>query len=102
MTPREPATHEEQHTRIDTTVPPDVSVVEYCPYCDRPFPDERLRDIHVGEVHSEEMTNAEGDLFTEAKSAESDTLFVLHLGVIVALVVAFFAIAYLYAFILAG
>ncbi|KAB1194859.1 hypothetical protein GJR96_12190 [Haloferax sp. MBLA0076] len=51
-----------------------------CPYCDRPFTRERLRDLHVGERH-ENCTADERAAYEVAREAESEDLFTYHLKV---------------------
>lgn len=81
-------------------VPDDAPEVFTCPYCDRPFPEERLRDLHLGDVHSGLLSDDELEAYETARSDESDSLFVLHLAVVGFLVVVFFLIAYLYVFVM--
>ena len=85
---------------VPTSVPTAAEDPVRCPYCHRPFPRAHLRDLHVGNSHPEMVTEAEQERFEAAVDRESDELFVLHLKVIAGLVLAFFAIAYLYAFVL--
>ncbi|MFB6152960.1 MAG: C2HC-type zinc finger protein [Halodesulfurarchaeum sp.] len=85
-----------------TTVPPDEEPAARCPYCNRPFATDRLATLHLGETHPSELSEAEREAVIAARDEESDDLFVLHLKVIAALVVVFFAIAYLYVFVLSG
>ncbi len=89
-------------TEIPTDVPESDTNPVRCPYCDRPFTSLRLRDLHVGEEHAGTMTDAEAERYEEAVDTESDELFVLHLKVVAGLVLTFFAIAYLYVFVLSG
>ena len=89
----------ENESRLETFVPDGAQRVR-CPYCDRPFPNELLRDLHLGEEHETQLTEAEVEAYTTAREEESDVLFVLHLAIVGAIVVLFFAIAYLYAFVL--
>ena len=87
-------------SHVPTSVPASDEEPVRCPYCDRPFPGTHLRDLHVGNRHPEDMAVAEQERYEAAVDRESDDLFVLHLKVIAGLVLAFFAIAYLYAFVL--
>ncbi|ELZ85032.1 hypothetical protein C453_10640 [Haloferax elongans ATCC BAA-1513] len=64
----------------ETSVPEGEQPVATCPYCDRPFRRERLRDLHVGDVH-EEWTEAEREAYEVAVEAESEDLFQYHLKV---------------------
>ena len=81
-------------------VPDDASEVFTCQYCDRPFPEERLRDLHLGDVHSTVLSDDEIEVYETARSDESDSLFVLHMAVVGFLVVVFFLIAYLNVFVM--
>lgn len=85
---------------VPTTPRPSETDPVPCPYCDRPFATAQLRDLHVGETHPEMMTAEEAEQYEDAVDWESDELFVLHLKVVAALVLTFFAIAYLYVFVL--
>ncbi|MFC7153995.1 hypothetical protein ACFQPA_00810 [Halomarina halobia] len=85
---------------IPTDVPDGASPAR-CPYCDRPFPDERLRALHVGERHARECTDEERAAAAAAADDEADDLFVYHLKVIAAIVLVVFGLAYTYAFVLA-
>lgn len=86
-------------SQVPTAVPPEEDPVR-CPYCDRPFRRSHLRDLHVGETHSQQLSATEQTDYEAAVDQESDDLFVLHLKIIAGLVLSFFAIAYLYAFVL--
>jgi len=83
----------------ETRVPADESPTARCPYCDRPFPAQRLRDLHVGSVH-DDVTDAERAAFEAARDEEGDDLFVYHLLVIGALVAVYAALVILYMVIL--
>jgi len=85
---------------IPTDVPDDVEPDATCPYCDRPFPETHLRDLHVGERHQSSLSEADEERYHEAVDRESDELFVLHLEIVGGLVLSFFALAYLYVFVL--
>ena len=87
-------------TLVPTSVPTADDDPVRCPYCDRPFPRAHLRDLHVGNRHPDELSVAEQERYDAAVDRESDDLFILHRKVIAGLVLAFFAIAYLYAFVL--
>ena len=101
MTERETRRKSERETRpVPTEVPPGVEPAARCPYCDRPFTNEHRRDLHVGERHEEALTDVERKRYEEAIDRDGDELFILHLKIVAGLVLSFFAIAYLYAFIL--
>lgn len=90
---------EPTRSTVPTAVPSDDDPVR-CPYCNRPFARARFRDLHVGETHADAMTDPEADRYEDVLDQESDDLFILHLKVVAALVLTFFAIAYLYVFVL--
>lgn len=69
----------------DAHVPPDESPAARCPYCDRPFRDERARDLHVGEDHPHARTDADEEAYEAAREDESEELFTYHMKVFVAL-----------------
>jgi hypothetical protein len=77
--------------RSTATVTPEVAVPEdespgaRCGYCDRPFDTEHARDLHVGDVHDDVVTDAEAEAYEEAMERENDDLFLYHIKVIVAL-----------------
>lgn len=71
-----------------------------CPYCDRPFATKRLRSLHLGEVHADELTDAERAEVTEAQEAEGDDLWVYHLKITAAMVFLTFGFVYTYAVVL--
>lgn len=69
----------------DTRVPAAADVAAHCPYCERPFGQERLRDLHVGERHRETCTDTERETYERAREAERDDLFTYHIYVVIAL-----------------
>ena len=56
-----------------------------CDRCGRPFPTTTHHDLHLGEVHGDELTEREQDRYEDALEAETDELFVYHLKVIAGL-----------------
>lgn len=64
----------------ETMVPADEDPVATCPYCDRPFRQEHLRDLHVGAQH-EQASDDELSAYETAREAESEELFTYHLKV---------------------
>lgn len=82
------------------SVPAGEEPVARCPHCERPFQDERVRDLHVGEVHGEAATEAELERYETATEAEADDLFVFHLKVVAAIVAVIMGYVYLYGFVL--
>ncbi|RDZ47333.1 hypothetical protein C5B91_06625 [Haloferax sp. Atlit-10N] len=75
----------------ETTVPDDETAAATCPYCDRPFRRERLRDLHVGDAH-EGLSDDETAAYEAAVEAADEDLFVYHLKVAGALGVVFTAL----------
>ena len=86
--------------RLPTSLPDDEDPVR-CRYCGRPFPSERLRDLHLGERHADLLTAEEAAAYESAEEAEVDDLFVYHLKVVALLVVVVMGLSYVYAFVLA-
>lgn len=64
---------------------PDGEYVTRCPYCERPFPSDHLRALHVGDAHSDVCTDAELADYEAATDEETDELFLFHLRVIAAI-----------------
>ncbi|ELZ77708.1 hypothetical protein DEQ92_00465 [Haloferax sp. Atlit-6N] len=75
----------------ETVVPGGETAAATCPYCDRPFRRERLRDLHVGDAH-EGLSDGEAAAYEAAVEAEDEELFVYHLKVAGALGVVFTAL----------
>lgn len=75
----------------ETAVPDGETAATTCPYCDRPFRRERLRDLHVGDAH-EDLSDGETAAYEAAVEAEAEDLFVYHLKVAGALGVVFTAL----------
>lgn len=92
----------EAPTPPETVVPEDETPAAVCPYCERPFPETDLRDLHVGRVHADRCTGAEEAAFETARDAEDDTLFMYHLRVIGALGVTYAVLVLVYMVVLAG
>lgn len=87
----------EQLTPDQFTV--DDSVANHCPHCGRPLATEHLRTLHVGERHSEEMTEAEAEAYEAAQDQESDDLFVFHIKVMAIITLVTFIFIYTYTFV---
>jgi len=86
--------------RPETRVPDGETPAATCPYCDRPFSERRLRNLHVGSAH-DDITDDEGAAYEAARDDEGDDLFVYHLMVIGALVAVYAALVILYMIVLA-
>lgn len=83
-------------THPETVVRDGEAVAARCPHCDRPFDDERARDLHVGEVHAADCSEAEWDAYEVARAEERDDLFYFHLRVVAALGVLYGFLVLLY------
>lgn len=83
-------------THPETVVHDDEAVEARCPHCDRPFGDERARDLHVGEVHAADCSEAERAAYEAARDEERDDLFYFHLRVVAALGVLYGLLVLLY------
>lgn len=86
----------------ETDVPIGETPKTSCPYCDRPFRNEHLLSLHIGQSHWDESTEDEREAYEEAYESETDELFVFHLKVIVGLTMLYFTFALTYALVLSG
>jgi hypothetical protein len=68
-----------------TTEVPEGEEPIQCPYCDRPFASVSRRDLHVGEVHADAMTEDEREAYDAAVEAETDEMWLYHFKVVVVL-----------------
>jgi len=82
-----------------TAVPPGTDPSR-CPYCDRPFPSDRRRTLHLGDAHAAELTDEQAEAVAAVRDEEADDLFVYHLKVVAAIVLLLMGLAYVYAFVL--
>lgn len=78
-----------------TEVPPDADPAR-CPYCERPFADADRRALHVGEVHTEAMDEAEAHEYDQARESEDDEMWVYHFKVVVVLLALYMATGLVY------
>ncbi len=87
-----------QTTRLDppVSVPGGETPTATCPYCDRPFTSDRARDLHLGEVHDDELDTVQCDAVEMAREAERDDLFLFHIKTVMALGVIYTAMVILY------
>lgn len=90
------ATDRAASVAAETTVRETEDAAAVCPHCGRPFAEAEARDLHVGENHAEELTEAERDAFEAAREAEDDDLFYFHLRVVAALAVLYTVVVLLY------
>jgi len=70
-----------------------------CRYCDRPFRDERLHALHLGEAHPEACSDDERERYEAIYDEENHDLFTFHVKVVVTLLVTYFVFTYLYGFV---
>ncbi len=84
---------------LATSVPEDVTPADRCPFCDRPFPTERLCALHLGERHDDALDETERDRYESANDTETDELFVYHLKIVAAFICTFFGFTYVYVFV---
>lgn len=80
-------------------VPPGEPVYE-CPYCSRPFPEERLLALHRGIDHPDRIDAEERATFESAYEAEADPLQRYRIAAVGVLVILYFGL--LMAFALLG
>ncbi|WP_440989817.1 DUF7410 domain-containing protein [Haloarchaeobius baliensis] len=66
-------------------VPDGEEPAAVCERCGQPFPTQDHHDLHLGEVHADELDDTERERYEEAVEAETDELFVYHLKVIAGL-----------------
>lgn len=71
-----------------------------CPYCGRPFPEERLLALHRGLDHLDRLDDEERDAFESAYAAETEPLKRYRIAAVGVLVVLYFGL--LMAFALLG
>jgi len=70
-----------------------------CRHCDRPFRDERLYALHLGEAHLDACSDAERERYEAIYDEENHDLFTFHVKVVVTLLVTYFVFTYLYGFV---
>lgn len=80
----------------ETAVPSDAAAVA-CPYCDRPFPEERLRTLHLGLSHPDRIDASEREAFEAAHGAEDAELRRFRLLALAAVVATYFGLLFVYA-----
>jgi len=88
-----------------STPGPNVAVPEgeqpaaRCRHCERPFKNERLYALHLGEVHPDACSDAERERYEAIYDEENHDLFTFHVKVVVTLLVTYFVFTYLYGFV---
>lgn len=83
-------------TILETDHPSDDEDVAWCPHCDRPFPEDASRDLHLGEAHEAVLTEEQRAAHESATAAEEDTLFYFHIKVVAILGILYAAVVLLY------
>ncbi len=83
-------------------VPPDEEPAATCPYCGRPFKEERFAVYHVGVVHPAEATPEEQQDFEAAREDEEFDLMTFHVKAAAAVFLSYFMFTFLYALVWAG
>lgn len=78
---------------------PEDAPTHSCPYCDRPFGTERLRQLHVGLDHPEAIDDDERAAFQDAYLAENEEIGLFRLKVLAALVLIYFSFLFVYLFV---
>jgi hypothetical protein len=74
-----------QLTPSELAVPADETPAADCPYCGLPFQSEHDRDLHVGQRHADEATDAELDAYEAADDDELADLWYFHMKVVFAI-----------------
>lgn len=86
----------------DATIPgrtydvPEGAEAHDCPYCVAVFPQEELRDLHVGIDHEDVATEDELETFEDRYERESNDVFIYHLKAIALVVVIYFVFLFAY------
>ncbi|WP_306057247.1 DUF7410 domain-containing protein [Natronococcus wangiae] len=70
-----------------------------CPYCGRPFHDRRLRTLHCGLEHPDRLSDRERAAFERAYLEEGAEIRRFRLYALGTLVLVYFAMLFLYAFV---
>ena len=83
-------------TALETSVRDDETAAAVCPHCGRPFAEAAARDLHVGELHADDCSDAEREAYESAYSAESADLRVFRLQALAALVLLYFGFLFAY------
>ena len=78
---------------------PDEATTHSCPYCDRPFRTERLRQLHVGLDHPELIDDDERVAFQDAYLDENEEIGLFRLKVLAVLVLIYFSFLFVYLFV---
>ena len=82
---------------------PDVPTgASTCSHCDEAFPTERLRNLHRGLEHYDELNETEREAFDDAYIAETEDLRSFRLRALAALVGLYFVFLFAYAIITVG
>ncbi|WP_255169876.1 DUF7410 domain-containing protein [Natrononativus amylolyticus] len=68
-----------------------------CPHCERPFPDERLRTLHLGLEHAGRLTGRQRAAFEDAYLEEQAEIRRFRLWVASTLILVYFCLLFVYA-----
>lgn len=81
---------------------PDDREVHECSHCGRPFASARQRDLHLGEVHGDDIDESEREAYEVAMDEERDELWLYHFKAVVVLLAIYMATGLLYLIVLSG
>lgn len=84
------------NTQQTYTVPDDADAPT-CDHCGAPFPTERIRALHEGQTHPDELTGDQRERFEAAAAEESDDLRLFRFKALGGLVVVYFIFLLTYA-----
>ncbi|WP_254768859.1 DUF7410 domain-containing protein [Salinilacihabitans rarus] len=83
-------------------VPPGEEPAATCPYCGRPFREERYATFHVGAEHAAACSDAEREAFEDERDDEEYELFTFHLKAAVSVFFVYFVFTFVYALVWSG
>lgn len=78
---------------------PDGEEPRRCPFCDYPFRTERLRTLHLGVAHEDELDEATRERYEDELDDETHDLFTLHVKLTIAIMLLYFSLSYAYMFV---
>jgi len=82
----------------DLEVPADAESFP-CPHCEYPFRTERLRTLHLGVAHGDDLDEATREHYEQEYDDESHDLFTLHVKLTIGIMLLYFSLSYTYMFI---
>ncbi|WP_435119769.1 DUF7410 domain-containing protein [Halolamina sp. C58] len=86
----------EQPIHPDVRLTDERESVQRCPYCDRPFSDDRAHDLHLGEKHGERLGESERTRYEDASEEEEEEIFIFHIKMVVLIGIMWAAVVMLY------